>query len=130
LTCAIFNNYYYECTLDMTWYIANEAHSAELAITSLTSNKHEWDNCFIKFFKPQKFEVQSKSEKSKKIRAKSKKKLDEDAMLCNTLLSDRRRLIRKKHFLLFRVLLSVCICFSFLVLFREKFRFPAKTFLA
>ena len=67
LTCAIFNNYYYECTLDMTWYIANEAHSAELAITSLISNKHEWDNCFIKFFKPPKFEVQSKSEKSKKI---------------------------------------------------------------
>ena len=57
----------------MTWYIANEARSAESAITSLISDKHEWDNCFIKFFKPQKFEVQSKGEKSEKIRAKSKK---------------------------------------------------------
>ena len=34
------------------------------------------------------------SEKSKKIRAKSRK-LDEDAMLCNTLWSDRCRLITK-----------------------------------
>ena len=59
-------------------------------------------------------------------------------MLCNTLWSDRRRLITKKHFLPFRVLLNVGIdpnfpqksFFYFLALFREKFRFPAKTFLA
>ena len=59
-------------------------------------------------------------------------------MLCNTLCSDRRRLITKKHFLPFRVLPNVGIdptfsqkkfFFSFLALFREKFRFPAKTFL-
>ena len=35
--------------------IANVARSAELAITSLVSNKREWNNCFIKFLKPQKF---------------------------------------------------------------------------
>ena len=29
--------------------IANEARSAELAITNLISNKREWNNCFIKF---------------------------------------------------------------------------------
>ena len=68
----------------------------------------------------------------------NRKKLDEDAMLCNTW-SDRRRLITKKHFLPFRVLLNVGIdpnfpqksfFLLFLVLFREKFRFPVKTFLA
>ena len=46
---------------------------------------------------------------------------------------------QKKHFLPFRVLLNVGInpnfpkkkfFFSFLALFREKFRFPAKTILA
>ena len=44
---------------------------------------------------------------------------------------------KKKHFLPFRALLKVGIdpnfpqfCFSFLALFREKIRFPAKTFLA
>ena len=35
--------------------MANEALSAELAITSLVSNKREWNNCFIKFLKLQKF---------------------------------------------------------------------------
>mgnify|MGYP000600976797 CR=1 FL=1 len=34
---------------------------------------------------------------------------DEDAMLCNTLWSDRRRLVTKKHFLPFRVPLNVGI---------------------
>ena len=29
--------------------MANEVRSAELAITSLISNKREWNNCFIKF---------------------------------------------------------------------------------
>ena len=53
--------------------MANEARSAELAITSLISNKREWNNCFIKFPKLQKSEVRNTSEKSEKIRAKSKK---------------------------------------------------------
>ena len=57
----------------MRWQIANEARSAELAITSLISNKREWNNCFIKFLKLQKFEVRNTSEKGEKIRAKSKK---------------------------------------------------------
>ena len=66
--------------------MANEAHSAELAITSLISNKRKWNNYwFVKFLKLQKFEVRNTSEKGEKIRAKSKKKIDEDAMLCNTL---------------------------------------------
>ena len=59
----------------------NEGRSTELAITSLISNKREWNNCFIKFLKLQKFEVRNTSEKSEKIRAKWEKKLDEDAML-------------------------------------------------
>ena len=37
--------------------MANEERSAEMAITSLISNKREWNNCFIKFLKLQKFEV-------------------------------------------------------------------------
>ena len=46
-------------------------------ITSLISNKREWNNCFIKFIKLQNFEVRNMSEKSEKIRAKSKTKLME-----------------------------------------------------
>ena len=47
---------------------------------------------------------------SKKVRKseQNQKKLDEDAMLCNTLWSDRRRLIKKTSFA-FRVLLNVRI---------------------
>ena len=51
--------------------------SAELAITSLICNERK------------SLEVRNTSEKCEKIRAKSKK-LDEDAMLCNTLWSERR----------------------------------------
>ena len=73
-----------------------------------------------------KYEIRAKkarkSERNRKI-------LDEDAMLCNTLWSDRRRLITKKHFLAFRLLLNVGIdpnfpqksFFFFLAFFREKF---------
>ena len=45
----------------------------------------------------------------KNMRYEIRKKIDKDAMLCNTLWSDRRRLITKKHFLPFRVLLNVGI---------------------
>ena len=66
------------------------------------------------------------------------KKLDEDAMLCNTMWSDRRRLITKKTFLAFSRTfkrrhwskLSTEKYYFFLALFRENFQFPAKTFLA
>ena len=51
--------------------------------------------------------VRNTSEKSEKISAKSKK-LDEDEIMCNTLRSDRRRLITK-HFLPFCILLNVGI---------------------
>ena len=49
----LYNNYnnqqlLNELALDMRWLIANEARSAELAITNLVSNKGEWNNCFIK----------------------------------------------------------------------------------
>ena len=47
-------------------------------MTGLMSNKREWNNCFIKFLKHQKFEVRNMSEKSEKIRIE--KKLDEDAI--------------------------------------------------
>ena len=79
---------------------ANEARSAELAITTLITNKREWNNCFIKFLKLQEFEVRNIGEISEKIRA-NRKNLDEDAMLCNTLWSDRRRLITKSISCLF-----------------------------
>ena len=46
--------------------MVNEGRSAELAITSLISNKREWNNCFIKFLKLQKVEVRNTSEKSEK----------------------------------------------------------------
>ena len=102
-----------------------------MAITSLISNKHECNNCFIKFVKLQNLKYKIRAKKAGKSE-RNRKKLDEDAML-----SDRRRLITKKHFLPFRVLLNVGIdpnfplnSFFFLALFREKFRFPAKTFLA
>ena len=52
-------------------------------------------------------EVRNTSEKSEKIKAKSKK-LDEDAIICNTLRSDRRRLITKT-FLNFSRILKVRI---------------------
>ena len=35
--------------------MVNSQRSAELAITSLISNKREWNNCFVKFLKLQKF---------------------------------------------------------------------------
>ena len=78
--------------------------------------------------------------KKRENRSEIEKKHDEDAMLCNTLWLDRRTgSSKKKHFLPFRVLLDLGIdqnfpkknvFFNFLALFREKFRFPAKTFLA
>lgn len=37
------------CALDTRWYISNEAYGTELAITNLTSKKHKWNKCFIKF---------------------------------------------------------------------------------
>ena len=52
-------------------------------------------------------EVRNRSKKGEKIRAKSKK-LDEDAIICNTLRSDRRRLITKT-FLDFSRILKVGI---------------------
>ena len=82
----------------------------ELAMTSFISNKREWNNCLIKFLKLQKFEVRNTREKSEKIRAKLKKKRDEDAMLCNTLWSDIRTAgSSQKHLLPFRVSLNVGI---------------------
>ena len=44
----LFNSYSMS-VLDRRWQIANEAHSAKLAITSPISNKRKWNNCFIKF---------------------------------------------------------------------------------
>ena len=58
-------------------------------------------------FNSKSLEVRNTSEKSEKFRAQLKN-LDEDAILCNTLRSDRRRL-NQKHFLPFRVLLNVGI---------------------
>ena len=86
----------------MVKLIANEARSAELAITSLISNRREWNNCFIKFLKLQKFEVRNTSEKKQENASEIEKKLDEDAMLCNpSLWSDRCRLITKNISYLF-----------------------------
>ena len=72
------------------------ARRAELAITSLISNKREWNTVIVllNFLNSKNLEERNTSEKSEKIQAKSKK-LDEDAIMCNTLRSDRRRLITK-----------------------------------
>ena len=70
---------------------------------------------------------------------RNRKKLDEDAMLCKPLCCQTDVGSSQKHFLPFRVLLNVSIdpsfsekkfFFSILALFKEKFGFPAKTFLA
>ena len=58
--------------------MANEARSAELVVTSLISNKREWNNCFLKFLN--KFEIRAKKARKSE---RNRKKL-EDAMLCNT----------------------------------------------
>ena len=47
----------------------------ELAITSLISNKREWNNCFIKFLKLQKFEVRNASEKKQENPSEIEKNL-------------------------------------------------------
>ena len=62
---------------------------------SIRLSEAKENRSFIKFLNTKTLEVRNTSEKSKKIRAKSKKR-DEDAMLCNTLWSDRRRLITKR----------------------------------
>ena len=59
----------------MVKLIANEARSAELAITSLISNRREWNNCFIKFLKLQKFEVRNTSEKKRENASEIEKNL-------------------------------------------------------
>ena len=75
-------------------------------------------------------EVRNTSEKSEKIRAKSKK-LYEDAMLCNTW-SQTDACSSQKHLLPFRILLNVGIDPNFpqkrflFALFPDKFHFPAK----
>ena len=61
-----------------------------MAITSLISNKHEWNNCFIKFLKLQNLKYEIRAKKAGKSE-RNRKKFDEDVMLCNTLWSDRRR---------------------------------------
>ena len=53
-----------------------------------------------------KYEIQAKKARKSE---RNRKKLDEDASLCDSLWSDRRRLITKKYFLPFRVLLNVGI---------------------
>ena len=74
--------------------MVNSQRGAELAITSLISNKREWNNCFIKFLKLQKFESKN-YERRKRENPSEMEKLYKDAMFCNTLSSDRRRLITK-----------------------------------
>ena len=80
--------------------LANEARSAELAVTSLLSIKREWNNCFIKFLELQKFGSKNYERRNRENPRKIEKL--EDAMLCNTLWSDRRRLITKTFLALSR----------------------------
>ena len=125
------NNYYYfmNARWKVRWWIAIEAHSAELAITSLISNKHEWNNCFIKFLKLQKFEVRNTSKKSQKVRAKSKKNLMK-MQCCVTPCGQTDLGLWQRTFLAFlrtskrrdwSRLSTKKLFFSLLALFREKF---------
>ena len=70
---------------------------------------------------------------------RNRKKLDENAVFFYHLVVREAWALHKKHFLPFHVLLNVGVdpnfpqksfFFPFLASFREKFRFPAKTFLA
>jgi len=61
-----------------------EARSAELAITRLISNKREWNNYFIKFLKSKNLKYEIRAKKARKSE-RNRKKIDEDAMLCNHL---------------------------------------------
>ena len=96
------------------------------------SNKLEWNNCFIKFqLNSKSLEVRNTFEKREKIRGKSKK-LDVDAMLCNTWWSDRRSRLITKTFLTFSRTSKRRKFpqkrFFFCVIW-EKFRFPAQKML-
>ena len=55
--------------------MANEARSAELAITSLISNKRKWNNCFIKFLKLREFGSTKYERKKRENGSKSKKNI-------------------------------------------------------
>ena len=79
----------YSMSAHWIWDGKYEARSAELAITSLISNKREWNNCFIKFLNSKNLKYEIRAKKNEKIHTKLKN--TEDAMLW----SDRRRLITK-----------------------------------
>ena len=82
--------------------------SAELAITSLISNKPQWNNCFIKFLKLQKFEVRNTSEKKRENPSEIEKKLIK-MRCCVTPCGQTDVGSSQKYFLPFRVLLNVGI---------------------
>ena len=91
--------------------------SAKLAITSLISSKRQWNNFLLNSLNSKSLEVRNTSEKKKRKSEQNRKKLDEDAMLCNTWWSERP----------FRVFLNVRIDLNFpqnvFFLFRDKYRF-------
>ena len=105
-------------------------------ITSPICNKREWNNCLIKFLKLQKFGSMKYEERKSERNRKNLMK-----MRCCVIPRGQTDVGSSlKHFFPFRVLIKIGIdrkflqkkffFFSFLALFREKFRFPANTFLA
>ena len=119
----------------MRWKTANEALSAELAITSLISNKREWSNCFIKFLKLKKIGSTKYARKKREHPNESEKKNLMEMRCCVILDCQTEAGLSEKHFLPFCVLLNVGIDLNFsqkkvFLVYSEKFRFPAKKFLA
>ena len=91
--------------------IANEVRSSELAITSLISNKREWNNCFIKFLNSKNY-PNSKSYEKYEIRARKSERIEKNSMKmrCCVVPSGQTDVgSSQKHFLTFRVLLNVDI---------------------
>ena len=102
----------------------NEALSAELAITSLVSNKRAWNNCFSKFLKLQKFKNTKYGRKTRKSERNRKNLMK--MRCCVRPCGQTDEGSSEKQFLPFRVLLNVGIDPNFpqkvffFLLFSEK----------
>ena len=96
------------------------------------SNKREWNNCFIKFLKLQKFEVRNTSEKSEKMNLMKMRCCVTPCGQTDVGSSEKTflafsRTFKRRHL---SKLSTKKFFFSFLALFRGKLRFPAKAFSA
>ena len=99
------------------------------SVSSLISNKCDWNNCYIKFLELQKFGSTKKERKKRE----NTSEIEKMTMRCCVMPCGQTDAgSSQKHFLPFRVLVNIGIDPNFrqkgffLALFREKFRFPEK----